>query len=288
MKQKKKGIYFLASAIILAFISFYFHIEKKTEESFTYFPPDPTVRYNSGYTTLILGNKTEAGPYELTWRSQSSLDRKAIYRQDVSFLYGGGRLKGKMGEWKQNTSDILQESTLFFKDSQLIQAVSFHFAEIHRDEKISSGQKMSSDFLYIIDSKFSPFHSFRHPETIDEEKWKNTLDQVVTSSLQKKWDAALQKYGINKSGYDAYTLIEIAKFSDKPIPGLTSIETKKLLGQLWEGLFKNYYLGIRKLDGTIEDPIDSILPLILIAKDRSHLLVITETKSGESVLLRQM
>ncbi|MFJ5758012.1 hypothetical protein ACIQAA_02440 [Neobacillus sp. NPDC093182] len=51
---------------------------------------------------------------------------------------------------------------------------------------------------------------------------------------------------------------------------------------------KNYILGIKKADGTSEDPIGSTLPLILIATDKTHLLVLTETASGEPILLRQM
>ncbi|MET3699232.1 hypothetical protein SAMN05877753_102129 [Bacillus oleivorans] len=284
---KNKWVFITITAFILAFTGFYWHISNKAEESFTYFPPDPTARYDSGYTTLTLNQKSPDGPYEISWKSQSSLDQKAFYRQDVALLFEGGRLKGKMGEWKQNVSDILQESTLFFKDSQLIQAITFHFSEIHRGEKIGSAQKLSSDFLYIIDSQFSPFESFRHPENEEEEKWKNTIDQVVRNRLEKSWRKAADKFNINLDQYQAFPLIQIAQFDDRPLPGFSLLETKKIVGQLWEGLYKNYYLGIKKPDGSLEDALDSIMPLILVAKDRTHLFVLTETKSGESIVLRQ-
>ncbi len=275
------------TAFVLAFAGFYYHLANKAEESFTYFPPDPTARYNSGYTTLTVNQKSPDGPYEVSWKSQSSLDQKAFYRQDVALLYEGGRLKGKMGEWKQNVSDIFQESTLFFKDSQLLQAVSFHFSEIHRDEKIGSAQKLSSDYLYIIDSQFSPFESFRHPENEEQEKWKNTIDQVVRNRLENSWQNTSKQYNINLGQYDAFPLNQIAQFDDRPLPGFSLLETKRIIGQLWEGLYKNYYLGIKKPDSSQEDALDSIMPLILLAKDRTHLLVLTETKSGESIVLRQ-
>ncbi|GAA0345717.1 hypothetical protein GCM10008967_40170 [Bacillus carboniphilus] len=287
MKAYKKWLYLLVFAFIFTFTSFYIELNSKTEESFTYFPPDPAARYNSGYTTLTLGNKSDDGPYQLTWKSQSALDQKAIYRQDVSLLYEGGLLKGKMAEWKQNVSNLMQESTLFFQDSQLIQAVGFHFSEIHRGEKIGGAQKLSGDFIYVIDSKFSPFKSFRHPENEEDEKWKHTLDQVTKDRLTKSWNTAIQRYGIPKERFDSYTLFQLTQYNDQPLPGFTLLETKKLTGRLWEGLYKNYLLGIRKSDGSTEDAMDSVLPLILIAKDKTHLFVVTETKSGESIILRQ-
>ncbi|PLR76950.1 hypothetical protein CU633_12830 [Bacillus sp. V3-13] len=66
-----------------------------------------------------------------------------------------------------------------------------------------------------------------------------------------------------------------------------AVRTNEIPGHLWEGLYKNYFLGIQKKDGTIIDPIDSSMPLILLAKDQSHLLVAFETADREPVILRQ-
>ncbi len=54
-----------------------------------------------------------------------------------------------------------------------------------------------------------------------------------------------------------------------------------------EGLYKNYLLGIKKENGTIVDPIDSLIPLILLNKNKKELLVLIYTKENEYVLFKQ-
>jgi hypothetical protein len=90
------------------------------------------------------------------------------------------------------------------------------------------------------------------------------------------------------SNYQAYPLSEFNELSKDSLPGFTKTESATIVGNLWEGLYKNYILGIRKAEGAIENPKGSTLPLILIATDQTHLLVLTETALGEPILLRQM
>ena len=64
-------------------------------------------------------------------------------------------------------------------------------------------------------------------------------------------------------------------------------QTYEIIGHLMEGLYKNYLLGIKKENGTIVDPIDSLIPLILLNKNKKELLVLIYTKENEYVLFKQ-
>ncbi|MFE8702474.1 hypothetical protein ACFYKX_17900 [Cytobacillus sp. FJAT-54145] len=275
---------------LMIIITGYILLQKyDAKESITFFPIDPSIKYKSSYSTLTLNERKKLGEFSLQWRVGSTLDRDAYLRQDISFLYVNGRLKGKMGEWEENTDQLVQESEISGKESSRFETITFHHSEIHtnNEDGIFSAQNISTDKLYIIDSSFSPLQSFRIPVSKEEQEWKEILDQITNQQLDYSWSKSLQALSLNKQDYFIFPLTDINRFQDKSIPGLTEIETKELVGNLWEGLYKNYFLGIKKRDGTVTEPIDSTIPLIMISNDQSHLLVLIETSSGDSILLRQ-
>lgn len=259
----------------------------KTEESFTYFPPDRDASFQSAVTSLALTGDTNNG-YTILWNASSVLDRKAYLRQDISLLYVNGRLKEKIGmEWKQKEEKIQLEKKVPEQNSAYFQAISFHHAEIHSNDKITSTQKMTHDELYVLHSKFTPLHSFRQPIGKEEKEWKYVIDQMIEKRLKHSLLKAEKTYNINQKHYAIFPLTDMYQFEDSSLPGFSERETKKILGRLWEGIYKNYFLGIQKMDGTTADPSGSTIPLILIAKDQSHLFVISELKNGETMILRQ-
>ena len=193
-----------------------------------------------------------------------------------------------MGDWQQNTDKLSQESNISGNSTMKYEAVTFHHAELHGSgDRISSAQDMSSDFLYAINSPFSPIRSFRIPINKEDSEWKTLLDQTISKQLEQRMSTAMKEFQLSKENFSTIWLTELPQFKDKPLPGLGMEETNEVIGKLWEGLYKNYFHGIKTQDGTAINPLDSTIPFIMVAKDKSILYVITEAANGEAVILIQ-
>jgi hypothetical protein len=259
--------------LILAF-EMYQHSNPQVQESITYFPIDPNVTFKTAQTTLTLMNQQVN---TIHWKEHSILDRKAYLRQDAALLYANGRLLEGLWNWKQRTSELEQEKKIKMDKNAFLQAITFHHAELHdKEDQISSSQTMSSDQMYFITAP------------ADGVNIKKQLDQQTDRMLQLSWNKGLRFFAINLENYQTFPLSQFNEAAKGALPGFTKSETASVVGNLWEGLYKNYILGIKKADGTNESPKGSTLPLILIATDKTHLLVLTETASGQPILLRQM
>jgi hypothetical protein len=288
MKQKFLHAFpFLVLMVILA-LGIKFIYKPPTQESIIFFPINEHATYESALTFLNLHPEKKDHYYEVDWKMSSKLDEPAFLRQDVGFLFMNGRLKLKLNEWEQDTDQIVQEETIKGKESSILQALSFHYSEIHEnDNEYTSAQKMTEDKLYVIDSNFSPLNSFRQPGTKAEKEWKSIIDRVSTQQLDFLWEKGIESFNIPVEEYTAIPLTQLPSIENQPQEGFDKKEWERLIGNLWEGLYKNYYLGIKKEDGTIIDSIDSTIPLILIKKDKKELLVLLIDKNGDPQLLRQ-
>lgn len=271
-----KKIYLVLGIPILLILAFemYHHTNPQAQESITYFPIDPNVTFKTAQTTLTLTNQQSN---TIHWKEHSILDRKAYLRQDAALLYANGRLLEGLWNWKQHTAVLEQEKKIKMDKSAFLQAITFHHAELHdKEDQISSSQTMSWDQLYFIKAPG------------DEVDIKKQLGQQTERMLQLSWNKGLRYFTINLENYQAFPLSHFNEQAKGVLPGFTKSETLAVVGNLWEGLYKNYILGIKKADGTSESPKRSTLPLILVATDKTHLLVLTETASGEPILLRQI
>lgn len=284
----RKYAHFLSFTVIAFIVFSIFYDSRQAKESFTYFPTDPNAFFHTADTSLSLLENTEDG-YKIEWRIHSLLDRKAYLRQDIGLLYVNGLLKEKIGKsWKQFTDKINLKKAITNKEAANYKAISFHHAEIHTNQEITSSQKLSHDELYVLDSNFSPLHSFRQPISKEEKDWKNMIDELINKRFEDALVLAEKKYQIEPERYTIVPLTEIYRYAEKPLLGFTAKETNEIIGRLWEGLYKNYFLSIKNIDGTETDPIGSTIPLIMIAKNKSHLLVISKLKTGEVMLLKQL
>lgn len=287
MMMKKYKNLFIISLFLLGTMLFLTTRNEPVQETITFFPIDPTTFFQKAETNLSQVDPIKQDSYSFQWRTRSTLDKKSYLRQDVGLLYSNGRLIGKMGEWKENNRQLEQEKKINGKDSALLQALTFHYAELHRNEaEYFSAQKLSNTELYVVRTPFEPFFSFREARTSEEEKWKRILDDKTVQTLQDSWKKGIKTFSIPLSHYFAYPLTTFYK-NQQPLPGYTKEQTERIVGTLWEGLYKNYFLGIKQSDGTTVSPFGSIIPLILLAKNRGELLVISETAKGEPILLRQ-
>ncbi|MBA2869894.1 hypothetical protein HNQ85_000152 [Anoxybacillus calidus] len=279
------------SILIILFVLLYFlspfSKEPPTRESIIFFPLDPNVTFTKADTRLVLEPKKKNNEYVLRWYTTSSLDRKVYLRQDISLLFANGRLLGTLSKWKENSQTLLQEKIVKEKNSQLFQAISFHYGEIHDGETIRSSQKMSGDYLYVIDSAYSPFMSFRQARTTEQKEWKHVLSQTTRQFLDYKTKQLVIHFSIHEKNYYHFYLPEFIVYNEQPFPDLSIEKTQKIIGNLWEGLYKNYFLGIKKKNGTIVSPTGSTMPVIFISKDYTHLIVLFETRDGEKIQLIQ-
>ncbi len=272
--------------LLFVFIVIVQAFERSARETIMFFPIDPTVRFTTAETKLSLQSQKKENNYVVDWIVTSSLDRTAYLRQDISLLFANGRLISTQSKWKENGKNLIQQKRLEQKGSRLFQAISYHQGELHNGNDIRSSQKMSGDVLYVIDSSFSPLQSFRKPTTNEQKTWANTLNkqtQTIVNKAANEMDKILKK-----DDYYHLYLPELVQYNEQPFMDLTTNETEVMVGNLWEGLYKNYFLGIKKQNGSIESPIGSTVPLILIKKDYSQLFVVTETADGELVILKQL
>lgn len=272
----------LAFAIILALYTQYF----KEESVIKYFPLDQERTFKSYATTLDFAAQEDEDEYEVLWEVASESDQPMYLRQDVSLLYVNGRLKGVVSKWEENVAEIEKETSLHGEDSQKYQAISFHHGEIHEGEKpIKSIQATSKDELYVIDSPHSKSTAFKSPSTAEEKEWKQRLDHTINQQIEAQWEELLKRYQISKEDYDLVPLTQLADYIDKPFPGTTKKNYERIKGQLWEGLYKNYILGIS--DTQSSHPIQSYIPLILFDKKGKHLMVLYEDDTGKKHQLIQ-
>ncbi|CUA79890.1 hypothetical protein [Anoxybacillus suryakundensis] len=272
--------------LLFVFIVIVQVFERPARETIMFFPIDPTVRFTTAETKLSLQSQKKENNYVVDWIVTSSLDRTAYLRQDISLLFANGRLISTQSKWKENGKNLIQQKRLEQKGSRLFQAISYHQGELHNGNDIRSSQKMSGDTLYVIDSSFAPLQSFRKPTTNEQKTWANTLNkqtQTIVNKAANEMDKILKK-----DDYYHLYLPELVQYNEQPFMDLTTNETEVMVGNLWEGLYKNYFLGIKKQNGSIESPIGSTVPLILIKKDYSKLFVVTETADGEIVILKQL
>ncbi|RLQ98231.1 hypothetical protein [Falsibacillus albus] len=288
MKNTKLRV--LSTSILMVVITLsLFHLPNKAaKESIIFFPIDKKAMFLSASTSISL-NEGKTPTYSVDWRLKSVLNEKAYLRQDIGLLYENGRLKQKTNNWKQNVTLLESEKRIFGKDSALFEGVSFHYAELHDQvgNSITSAQIMASDGLYVIDSKFSPLYSFKVPSTNTEMEWKKVMDQLINRRLQYTKDKAVKAFHIPESQFDDIALTDLPKYNNQPLPGFTQDQTNIIIGNLWEGLYKNYFLGIKLKNGTVEDPLDSTVPIILLNKNKENLYIIFLTKTNQPILLMQ-
>lgn len=283
---KKVWIYWVLGLLVLAATIAVFTQSYTEEAVIKYFPLDETTAFKSFGTSLEFSGQEDEDEYEVVWEVSSESEKPMYLRQDVSLLYVNGRLKGVVSKWEENASIIKKKTSIHGEDSQKYQAVSFHHGELHQgEEAIRSIQATSGDELYVIDSPHTKRTSFTSPETPEEEEWKQRLDHTINQQIRAQWDELLAHFQVKESDYTAVPLTRLADFENKELPGVPKGQSERIKGQLWEGLYKNYILGIH--DTKSSHPIQSYIPLLLFDKKGKHVMVLYEDDTGKKHQLLQ-
>jgi len=277
--------------IILALITsgiLYFSHGQRVRESIIFFPITDTVAFTTASTSLEFVENMDDDEYVIEWDVNSFTDKVIFLRQDLSLLFSDGKLIDTLSEWEDQSQKLAQFKKVNGEDSSHYEAISLHYGEIHlEDNQIRSTQQMTSDHLYVIDSEFTSAFSFKNAQTEEEHEWKDILDKVKAQHLEYSWNHLIDHYQINKNEYEAIPLTELARYNTEPLLGLSKSKTQEVIGSLWEGLYKNYFLGLKTKEGKVIEPIGSAMPLLLFAKDYSHVLVLIQAEDGTPFKLIQ-
>ncbi|WP_010530991.1 hypothetical protein [Lentibacillus jeotgali] len=256
-----------------------------TAPAITYFPEDEQTRFEETGTILEMISENTRDSYNMAWTSTSVSEQELYLRQDASLLFNNGQLLGVRSKWKENTDTIRIEEKFSAEDSNYFQAISFHHGEVHYpDDEIKSIHHMTYDQLYVIDSPSTVLESFKTPETDFEQEWARLLDHTTEQQLVYNWKRLMAHFDINEDAYYKIPLTDLYKYNTKPLPSLTQKQTNQIMGQLWEGIYKNYVLNVKNLRGKT---VKSYIPLILFDKRSEHLMVLFEWNGEKERLIQQ-
>lgn len=273
-------ITFALTIAILLFIIF----NRSSTPVIIYFPHDQNLHYAKAETFISVKEQPKKDSYLVEWSSISSLDQPVYLRQDVSLLFMDGKWKATNSVWKEREQHIQLSSKLEESDGGLFQAISFHHGEVHySSDDIYSVQKMSASNLYVMDSPLTKLETFSKPMTNSQKQWRQILDQTIDQYLQSTWGKWIKEKGINIEEYHMVPLVELIQFQETNITSLTKEQTDKIIGQLWEGLYKNYIVPMVNEQWKTSNA----MPVILFSKDNTHLLVLFEDGDEQTQLLQQ-
>ncbi|WP_047984132.1 hypothetical protein [Ornithinibacillus californiensis] len=272
--------------IILLFISIttagiYYAQEVKSTPTITYFPIDYRTSFDSAKTNLELYSSDDNNAYEILWHVKSKSETPMYLRQDVSLLFADGKLMGMRSQWRENT-DTIQFREKFSSDkNHQWETITFHYGEIHTNEDINSIQHMSHDQLYVFKehTRFIGFHS-NQSNLIT----KLLLDESMKENLLAHWQDLLFHFHLDINNYYSIPLTSLYRYQENPLPTLNQKNTDRVIGQLWEGLYKNYI--IPNIDS--KENLNSFMPLILIDKNGESLLVIYEINGKKEKLIQKI
>lgn len=277
-------LFILIASFITALLLYFYQDQDETEQSLTYFPDDPALLFEKAGTTIQFQPDT---PYTLQWMVESKINKPTYLRQDVSLLFKDQRLIGILSQWKEKTDQLSQMKTLKENESGYYEAITVHHAENHYPNNVIRGKEvMSYDHLSVIDSA-GEFTSFRIPAQPEEKDWTTKRWRTLQQEQHDLVTKAAQQFHFNLSQYDSFPLSYLHIYNDHPLPSLNQKTTHRVISQLWEGIYKDYCLGVHLSEHDVRDPIGSMMPIILFDKNAKQILVIIQLNTGEITMLKQ-
>lgn len=261
-------------------------VNRETTETITYFPIDQRLNIEQAFTSLQTTTMTNEQKLLLDWNIQSTTKHPLYLRQDVSLLYKNGYLLSIINQWQTNTSILREQRSFTISQNSILQSISFHHGEHHENDKITSVQRMTSDQLYIVCCKDSDkLTSFKHPDNVQMDHVATLLDEQVMKHLQQHWNVLIEYYKIQLDQYELIPLYELIRYNDNSLPQLSMSKTKAVIGQLWEGLYKNYILPLSKQKYFTNK---NFMPLVLFDRKGTHLIVLYNINGKPEQLYQQI
>lgn len=281
--KKQTLMYITWSLLTLIIISLL--LSQRAIPSITYFPIDENISFEKAATSLTLSPET-MDKMRLEWKTTSQSDQVCYLRQDISLLFANGKLKGVKTKWEDHTDIVNMEENLSANKNKRLEAISFHHGEIqYSNTDIKSIQQTSFDYLYIIESPTGKLTSFREPHTKINQAVKQKIDKETNKDLLTHWNKLAAYYNISFDDYLVIPLLSLYKYNDQPLPNMTVKQTERILGQLWEGIYKNYVLPATE---TKSNHITGFEPIILLDKNQAQILVLFELNNQKEMLIQKI
>ncbi|HSU80209.1 MAG TPA: hypothetical protein VLK78_07310 [Candidatus Angelobacter sp.] len=287
---KRYGVWVILGAFLAAYLIYSTEKEASTINSLTYFPRDPAIQFLTATTSLRQSpNEKGTSGYTVHWTTQSEINHPVYLRQDVSLLFQNGKLIQINNHWKQQVKALTFSKSLSMKKEGYFEALTDHYAESHpKDSEIKSQDVMSWDHLYVRTKGLKNPESFTYPTKKQDNLFKDKLTTEMEARQTNLLNQATRTFQLKPEEYDVFPLNHLVSYQNNPLPGLTEETSHRVISELWEGLYKNYILGIHEKGRALQSPIGSDMPLILYKKSGDQLLVLIRSKSGQLFVLKQM
>jgi|GEM_PF-357191 len=300
MNSIKKTIINLSAIIAFLIGSFFFfepelrhdlppaNLLNKAVPSLRVYPIDHTIQF-TGATSIFSLLKEKSSQYTILLQTRSETNEPTFVRQDVTLLFSNGFLVEKNYAWGEKVALVEQNIEIEGSGSTRYDTITFHHAEIHHEasKEITSQFAMSSDQVYILKSAFSNSNLFREAITNTQKQWQRILDQAITEQWQLQKQHLIQFYKIDPTKYHVIPFTELDHFNNFSFQGFTREETKRIVGAIWEAVYKYYILGNGKEGEPMIETIGSTVPTIFVSKNKDHLLFLFRTAKGKEVQIIQ-
>lgn len=280
MKNKVWFIVILKT-VIVCFLILLTIINNPLKETIQWYPIDENISFSDVSTNLKFNCKKDEDEYSIKWSTASKLDENTTMRIDLSLLFEDGILRDILFNSKQNSAALKKQTHVYGEDSGFYQTISFHYGEIeYADSTKKSIQNMSYDELYVLDSPLSPNQAFKIPTTNSQKEGKQILDTIINQNLYYTWEELITFFNIPQSRYYALPLTNLAIYNNKGLHQLTTEETQALIQLVWDSIYHDYFLELKKYDGELMSPVGSTIPLILFHQSFSHFIILFECTDG--------
>jgi hypothetical protein len=252
------------------------------------YPIDKFVEFHKASSRLTFHPKKGNDRYKIMLFTNSETNTPAFIRQDISLIYSNGVLIGLLYGGKENLAFFEQHISIKGEGSARYDVLTYHHAEIHHSEnEVTSQHAMSQDQAYILSSAFSSSSFFREAKTNTQSHWKRILDYAILEQWTYQWNYLIEYFKIEHGHYEIIPFTQLPVYQTTPFPHFSQAETDKIIGRIWEGIYRHYVLG---LNNSLDKPLyqeGSTLPVLLLAKDRSHLKILFRASEGKEVQLIQ-
>lgn len=271
-----RKIILITNLIALFSLVMIYIFHKQSNPTIKYFPIDPEIYFEQKETTLTLTDDQK--PFTITWKSDSKSSDPIYLRQDISLLYRNGKLVGFRNRWKESENHIHMQEQFQHDENSLFQSISYHHGESHNNNSdIKSIQGMTYDQLYIFEN--NNFFKFMKEKTSNELQVIEHLEKNVRQNLLDNWNQWINDAQININDYHLVPLTDLKQAYQTGSLPLPEINKEQIIGQLWEGLYKNYVLP----STDVKD--DQYIPIILFANNKTHLKVLfNQNKQVEQLI----
>lgn len=240
----------------------------ENEPTITYFQPNDKYFFTDSTFSI-----TSSNGY-LEWKMNSKLNDVAYLRQNIGLLYVNGKFSSYYSDWKQNTSKLHFEKRYNIQTTAKVEAIGLHYGEFHDDGEIYSIQQMDHAAYYLS-------NLINSDQTI---YWKDKLDQRLQKEYFRYVQNIFSHFSLEEEAYTVVLLTSLDDYIKSNFSHFTKQQTEKLVGLLWESIYKQYMVPLFLQEKNSND----FMPALLFANDGSHLYIIYQLNNEWHQYMQQL